>query len=53
MSFVMRLCAAPTNKIQVEPYLMMAALVSRADTKSFMENGEWRMRRPDELSIVH
>ena len=38
--FVMRLVAAPFDKIKVEPCLVMAALISRADTKSFvgMEN---------------
>ena len=40
----------PPNKVEVEPCFVVAALISRADAKSFMENGEWRMRREAELS---
>ena len=37
-------CAlTPSNKIQVEPYLVMAALIGRADAKSFVVNGQGAM----------
>ena len=38
--FEVWLFVAPFDKIEVEPGFVMATLVSRADTKSFMENGE-------------
>ena len=38
--FVVRLFVAPIDKVEVEPGFVMATLLSRADTKSFMENGE-------------
>ena len=30
----------PPNKVEVEPCFVVAALISRADAKSFMRNGE-------------
>ena len=35
-----RLFVVPPDKVEVEPGFVVAALISRADTKSFMENGE-------------
>ena len=35
-----RLFVAPSDKVEVEPGFVVATLVSRADTKSFMGNGE-------------
>ena len=37
---MVRLLVAPPDEVEVEPDLVAATLVSRADTKSFMVNGE-------------
>ena len=40
MFLTLRLFVSPFDKVKVEPGFVMATLVSRADTKSFMVNGE-------------
>ena len=51
VSFVVRLFASPFDKIKVEPCLVMAALISRADAWSFVENGECAVLTNFPLSI--
>ena len=60
--FAVRLFVAPFDKVEVEPGFVVATLVSRADTKSFMGNGDcaeltnfplfFRIRRSQESTNV-
>ena len=49
--FVVRLFVAPIDKVEVEPGFVMATLVSRADTMSFVVNGECSVLTNFPLSI--
>ena len=51
VSFAVWLFVAPFDKVKVEPGVVVATLVSRADTKSFMENGECAVLSNFPLSI--
>ena len=42
MFLTLGLFIMPPNKVEVEPCFVVAALISRADAKSFMRNGERR-----------
>ena len=45
------LFVAPSDKVEVEPGFVVATLISRADTKSFMGNGECAVLTNFPLSI--
>ena len=51
VSFAVWLFVAPFDKVKVEPGFVMATLVSRADAKSFMGNGECAMLTNFPVSI--
>ena len=51
MFFAVWLFVAPFDKVEVEPGIVVATLVSLGGYQEL--RGEWRMRRAHELSIVH
>ena len=45
------LIIAPPDKVEVEPYFVVAALIGRADAKSFMRNGECTVKPSSPVPI--